>query len=104
MALLALEHGDADSGEKWSPPLTEWDMHAELLAQMSDRLAEVIKVLAAIKSGVPVVQQDRLKSPPRINTQPFPRPVTAFEKVREEAAKAAAEQLIEWFFPHAKRR
>lgn len=61
----------------------------------------MLRALVAIKAGIPVVQTDRLRTPPKANIKPFPRPVTALEEARERAAREAARQVLAWFFPHA---
>lgn len=105
LALEMLEQGGPKGEqEPWSPPLTEWDVKSALLAEVRDRLGEVLKVLASIKSGVPVVQQERLRTPPKMTVKPFPRPVTAWEQMRDDQARAAAQWLVDTFFPHAGRQ
>jgi len=98
---LAREQENDDEDPPWSPPLTEWDTKAELGAETRDLLQDVVKLLVAIRHGVPTVQVERLKTPPKVGGKPFPRPVTALDEAREHAARAAAQQVLEWFFPHA---
>lgn len=81
--------------EPWTPPLTEWDLTTELLAEIRDRLGDVVR---AQISAIPVPKG---KSRPKYSDKPFPRPVTAMEKAREEAAREGAHLLIAWFSPHA---
>lgn len=95
------QESGGDDEPPWSPPLTEWDTKAELAAEARDLLQDVVKLLVGIRHGVPTVQVERLKSPPKLGGKPFPRPVTAIEQAREEAAREAGRQVLAWFFPHA---
>lgn len=93
--ILAAEAQASGEPAEWSPPLTEWDTQTALLAEVRDRLGEVIQ---AVLNTIPV---DKGKSRPKFRDKPFPRPVTAVDEARERAARRAALQIVDWFFPHA---
>lgn len=99
-AVLTQDTGDDD--DPWTPPLTEWSTSTALAAETRDLLMDAVKLLAAIRaSGIPTVQQERLRPAPKAGGKPFPRPVTAIDRARENVARDAAQQVLAWFFPHA---
>ncbi|UNX54078.1 hypothetical protein MF406_14170 [Georgenia sp. TF02-10] len=102
-AQLALQREGENEGPapRWTPPLTEWDTQTALMAEVRDRLGEVVKAVATLKVGIPVVQVKSLRPAPKVNDKPFPRPVTALDEARAAAAQAAGEWLLTAFFPHA---
>lgn len=101
MAKQWLEHDADESDEEWTPPLTDWDTSTAIGAEQRDLLQDVVKLLVGIRHGLPVVQVDRLRPTPKVGGKPFPRPVTAIDRARENAAHDAAQQVLAWFFPHA---
>lgn len=101
VARAVLAQPETGDEEPWAPPLTEWDTATALAAETRDLLMDAVKLLSAIRFGIPVVQQERLRPAPKAGGKPFPRPVTAIEKAREEAARDAGQRVLAWFFPHA---
>jgi hypothetical protein len=72
-----------------SVPVSEYTPDVELLAAIVDRLGGVISTLVAVNGG---------KNPPKI--KPWPRPVTAFERAKNRAAKAEFEDIVAKVLPH----
>lgn len=64
------------AAQQWRPPPEEFDLHAELLALIADRVADHITVTVNTTPGVTRKQQPA----PR-----FPRPVTEIDKARARA-------------------
>jgi len=96
-----LAHEDGDDAETWSPPLTDWNTGTALQAETRDLLLDAVRLLAAIRSGIPVVQQEKLRTPPKIGGKPFPRPLTAVDKARRAAEIEAYNEALAVFSPHA---
>jgi hypothetical protein len=70
-----------------SVPLREWSPEVEALAVVVDRLAEVANTLVAAHGGKPS------------RVQAYPRPVTAFDRVRAKRRREAADDLARKLFP-----
>lgn len=66
-------------GGTYRPPALEWDTHAELLAAMTDRLGEVVALLA----DMPIAGKKRKAKPPRRT----PRPVSAIERAEKQLSQ-----------------
>lgn len=98
---LEREGQDDDEAPEWTPPLTEWDTRTQLEAEQRDLLLDAVRLLAGIRHGIQVVNVKQLRPAPRTGGKPFPRPRTAIDEARETAARAAAHQVLTWFFPHA---
>lgn len=79
----------------WTPPVTDWDLHATLQAEMLDRLGELI---GAVLATIPV---EKGKSRPKFKAKPFPRPRTAVDRARELATREVQLDIIRRFAPHA---
>lgn len=63
--------------------LSEWSPEREMLVAIFDRLGSVIAALIAVNGG----------TPPKI--PPYPRPVTALERVRHRQARTRHERLVD---------
>lgn len=68
-------------------PLTEWSPEVEALAVVVDRLADVANAVIASQGGKPT------------RVQPYPRPVTAFDRVRAKRRDKAYVDLKSKLFP-----
>lgn len=90
-----------DDTPAWSPPLTDWNTSAVLAAETRDLLLDVVRLLSGIRSGIPIVQQERLKPAPKTGGKPFPRPVTEIDRARRRAEVEAYEGALAVFSPHA---
>ncbi len=84
-----------EPAETWTPPVTDWDLQATLLAEIRDRLGEVV---GAVLSTIPV---EKGKTRPKFRDKPFPRPRTEVDRARELAAHEAQLDIIQTFAPHA---
>lgn len=76
-----------DGGAVEPPPLTEYGPQVRALATLVDRVSYLIGVQVA-RAG---------KNPPRFD--PYPRPVTAVERVRRRRAMDRHEQLVARLLP-----
>lgn len=76
-----------DLPESTTPPLTEWSAEVEALAVVVDRLWEVCNTIAASVGGKPS------------QVKRYPRPVTAFDRVRARLREAEAARLESMLFP-----
>ena len=70
-----------------TPPLTEWTPEVQALAAVVDRLAEVANAVFASGGGKPS------------RARPYPRPVTAFDRVRAKRSREAADDMVIQLFP-----
>lgn len=73
------------------PRVSEWDMNAQLLAAVFDRLGELINVQVQTGGG------KKQKIPP------FPRPQTAAERVAKKRQKAKHDALTARVLPHKRK-
>jgi hypothetical protein len=70
------------------PRLTEFSAEVAAIAAAVDRLGELIGALVAVNGG----------TPPKL--QPYPRPVTAIERVRRRQRMEAHFDLVRRVLPH----
>lgn len=72
---------DGASSEPRRPRVSQWDPVLAELTSMSDRIGELISLTARVNGG-------------KGHVQPRPRPVTAFDKARDRAARADHLELV----------
>lgn len=84
---LADSVGDLGGGGTPSIPLAEFSPEVEALAMVVDRLGEVAATILAVNNQKP----KKLK--------PYPRPVTAFDRVRARRRQQAISDLERRLFP-----
>lgn len=75
--------------------MSEMDAQLRATGMVYDRLGELIH---AVVSTIPV---EKGKSRPRIETKPFPRPESIFERIKEEESRQTGSWLVDQFMPHA---
>lgn len=80
-ALAALPEKPAS---QWAPPFTEFTLDAQITAMVYDRLGQLIDTVMAVAGS-------------KGRSQPFPRPVTELDRVKERVRREAAEDLISMF-------
>ena len=78
---------DVPAGGPGSPPLTEFTPEVEAIVAVVDRLGDVVNTLIAANGGKP--------KPVR----PWPRPVTALDRVRARKRAEAMDVLERKLFP-----
>lgn len=78
MALSAPERLDVPTG----PRVSQWSLEAEIIAAAVDRLGEMFAVTIVSNGG----------KPPRLT--PYPRPVTATERVRSRLRRERHASLV----------
>lgn len=78
-------------GSSATRPLTEWTPEVEVLAGVFDRLADVANFIVAGNGGKPT------------KVQPYPRPVTAFDRVKERQHIVLSDRAIAKAFPSHRR-
>jgi hypothetical protein len=76
-----------EASVRQTPPLTEWSPTMGALAVIADRLAALVNVQVARGGGRPA------------RVTPYPRPVTAAEKVRERRRLERHERLVALLLP-----
>lgn len=76
-----------DASARHTPPLTEWSPMMGALAVIADRLAALVNVQVARGGGTPG------------RVAPYPRPVTAAQKVRERRRLERHERLVARLLP-----
>ncbi len=81
--LLDQKPAEAPPARRWS----EYGIQVELLAAIFDRLAEVVNTIAASSGAKP------RKVPP------YPRPVTAIERIRQRRIRAKHTQIVARVLP-----
>lgn len=82
--MLASEPAEKPPVRRWS----EYGIQVELLAGIYDRLAEVPNAIAAANGAKPR------------KVKPYPRPVTAMERVRERRAKRKHRSVVARMLPN----
>lgn len=78
----------SDEPRSRPPRLTEFSPEVAALAAAFDRLGELIGTLVAVNGG----------TPPKL--EPYPRPVTAAERVRRRKRMEAHYDLVRRVLPH----
>lgn len=81
-----------DDARPVPPRISEFGVPEQMLAAIVDRLAELIQAVVTGNGGKP--QQ----------VKPWPRPVGAMNRIRTERDRDEANNIIELFAPHEKRR
>lgn len=81
--------------DEWSPPVSEYNLVAMLLAEIRDRQGEIIN---AVLSTIPV---EKGKTRPKHRDKPFPRPVTEIDRAKRRASEHAYLDIVRTFAPHA---
>lgn len=74
-------------GEKWSPRLAEWDLHAHLQRDIIQALMGVQAAVIAASGNKPPQQES------------YPSPVTEIDRAVERANRAWAQSIIDIFTP-----
>lgn len=79
---MAAELAFQEPTGRWSPPVNEWDLDTVLLAEVLDRLGEVVAATASLGGAKPK------------RRKPFPRPETEVDRVRRRVQQDAVNDLI----------
>lgn len=89
----AREEQADDSGSSWSPPVSQYDLHAAMLRELIQSVAQLRAAVLAARTG-------KEKTVPTV----FPAPVTEVDRAARRMQQRWADNLIEIFTPHAARR
>lgn len=81
---------DRAAGRPQAPPLTEFSAEVQALAVVADRLGELINAV--------VVNHPSGKGKPS-RVSPYPRPVTAIDRMRARRVKEATDDLASKLWP-----
>lgn len=73
------------SEEAWAPRTAEWDLHAQLMGDMSTKLDNIAGILIKVNGGSPG------------DIKPFPSPRTKLQDAMKQAEREWAEGFIEQF-------
>lgn len=79
---------DAPHGDVVSTRMSEWSEEVAALAAMVDRLGVLIRALVSLNGG----------KPPDLD--PYPRPVTAVDRLRERRGRERHLRLLGELLPH----
>ena len=79
----------ADTNEEWAPPLSQYGLQEQYLAQIIDGINGLQALVSSVAGGKP----DRPK--------PTPRPRTQLDVVRERRSRETQLSIIAAFAPHA---
>lgn len=86
-----LAMAEAEGENEWNPPLSEYDLKAQYLAQIVDGLSSLQSTLVAVNGGKPE------------RPRPIPRPKTQIDVIRERRSQERQNDIIALFAPHALR-
>lgn len=84
---LAEQYADTDLPPPGPPRLTEWSPEVQVMAEVRDLLAAAVAVLVKANGGTPR------------KTKPYPRPVTALQRVRRRVRHLRHNELVKRVLP-----
>lgn len=84
-----LDLTDSQTQEEWAPPLSQYGLQEQYLAQIVDGISTLAALVVSVGGGKP----DRPK--------PTPRPRTQLDVIRERRSRETQLEIISLFAPHA---
>ena len=84
---LAAMVSSGGGGSEYAPAVGEWSSEVELLAALYDRIGDLIATTVAVHG----------QKPPKV--KPWPRPLTAADRVQSKRRQAAYEDIKRQLFP-----